>query len=160
VKAALKIEAPAPVTKHPVADRTRFNTADAARAFNHYTIPAGETFEDVLKPGYWARLARLMNLNDLVQVNSDKGDVCAILWVNAHDAASEFVSVKPMMMVTEEPPQLEAYSFAGNTGSWTGPITQWTVRRDEDGQILKRHIPSRSELIRRMHSEEFVARSV
>lgn len=116
----------------PALHPSRFALAE--HKFNRWAIiqPAGEAFEEVLKPGYWAHVGASLRIGDEIRVINDEMNVyarllvvtCERLWANVH-----VLDFQPIEAATEG--GSSEYSVKVE---WAGPHDKHRVFRMRDGQ--------------------------
>jgi hypothetical protein len=124
----------------------RFAVAETKRNQWFATCPQDITPDDVLRPDYWAHIARMLNPLDEIIVTVDTCAWRSVLLVE--DAWNTGARVQRLshhdLTLTEEPENTE-----GLRVQWRGPHAKWCVTR-KDGATLKERLPNRETAMNHM----------
>ena len=112
---------PLRVQVHP----RNFSIAEHARGLYRVTAPAGTKIEQVLAPAYWAHVAKMLRVHDLVEVVGETGDFFLVLLVRDVQEMAATVSVLQRH-------DLEAVDTTANPDDFRYEYTEalkWSVHR-------------------------------
>lgn len=99
-------------------------------------VPAGVTYDDVLKPEYWAHVAGRLKPLAMIRVFPEDGTWEAELRVR--NVGNQWAKVSPIRHV-EWPVDILAQS-AGFDVVWRGPHQKWCIVRKVDNEIVDKEI--------------------
>ena len=127
---AMKKEKPVPKL-HP----SRKSPADATRNVWCIVPEAGVEYNDVLKPEFWAHVAKDLRPGDRVEVMAEDGDYFAELYVRRVGKLAADVAELRRKVFKVKVASTEASS--GHTVQWKGPHHRWAVVRESDGVAVQ-----------------------
>ena len=134
---------------------SRFKPIDYVRTHYHATAEEGTPIDAILKPEYFAHVARLVRIGDEITVVSEDGSYRlhlevadkANLWVRVHLLHKwEWVgeNAEPQPDVGEKPANPdEPYKAL-----WKGPAIRWCIQRQSDGMIVQENIEDKAQAIK------------
>lgn len=98
------------------------------------TLPEGTLFEDLLRPAFWANVAKKFERCAMVDAVTDDGSFYAQMLVT--NAGSGFAEVVTINHVDLQPSTEEELS-ADFAVAWKGPHLKYAVIRQSDKEMLK-----------------------
>jgi hypothetical protein len=111
----------------------RCSTAEFKRAI-HYAAPEpGTELKAVLEPSYWANYARMLSVNDRIEVSPEDGTWWAELLVR--EVRHAFAAVAIISKVEFAASAVDDIDFAGHIIRYAGPARQWVVIRKAKGKL-------------------------
>lgn len=113
---------------------SRFKLAEYARATHHVTPEPGTPLKEMLKPEYWAHVARKMKVGDRIEVDAEERTWFAELYVRGVSAAA--VSVAVLRHIEFNKPDSEEAGEAECSAKHAGRGV-WRVIRNADKAIVQ-----------------------
>jgi hypothetical protein len=122
---------------------------NAAHYYASYAVvlPFGLSFEDALKPEFWAHCAPKLRQHDLIRLIPEEGTYFAELLVLS--SGRGFVNVKTLRHVSLGAEDLDASNVSDLVEvKWRGPHSKWSIVRNSDSTVLKEGIVEKADALR------------
>jgi hypothetical protein len=119
---------------------SRLKLAEYARSIHHVTPEPGTPLREMLKPEYWAHVARKMKVGDRIEVDAEERTWFAELYVRGVTPTS--VAVVIMRTVEFNKPESEEDAGAEYSAKHAGRGV-WRVIRNSDKAIVQDSFPTK-----------------
>ena len=135
----------AQVPKPKMLNEADFTLTEAAQVFNTVTPPAGTTREDMLRPLFWAHVAK--NLRPLTEVRAmpKDGSWYGLYLVLYADRTQAKVKELGFWSLDESAPAPDAEDYEVK---WISPPSKWGVIRLADKEKVQDGFPSKDEALK------------
>lgn len=122
---------------------SRFKLAQYDRQDWVVNCEYGTTTEDILDPGYWALVAKLMKPYDHIEARAEDGSWIVYLVVTGCDRAWARVAVDRTLKLTT--PDVAQTQTVKHRVEWKGPQYKYSVIRVADSEKLRDGFVSKDE---------------
>lgn len=122
---------------------------NAAHYYASYAVvlPAGLSFEEALKPEFWAHLAGRLRQHDTIRIIPEEATYFAELLVLS--AGRGFVNVKTLRHVPLGEDEIDSSNVNDLVEvKWRGPHSKWSIVRRSDGAVLKEGVVEKPDALR------------
>ena len=114
---------------------SRFSAANQVRNVWAVTPEEGTDFDELLRPDYWAHIAKSLRPNDILEVVPDENDYFARLMVR--DVGNIWAEVVLLDRYEFEAIEDRTVRPDGLAVTWKGPHLRFSVIRVADGKVVK-----------------------
>lgn len=135
-----------------------FKNAEYERTVWQAVIEPGISFDEVMKPQFWAHIAAKLVPNARIEVLSETGEYFAELLVMSCDRTWAKVALLRFVELSAPAGNVEIEA-AGYKIEWKGPTRKHVVIRLADNEIIKDELPRKAdaELWVREHAKAMAA---
>lgn len=109
------------------------------------TVPNATTKEDLLRPEFWAHVARDLKPEDVMHVRTEDGSYRAELLVLDRGTFGAKMGVKNEYRFDSVEPSEQSSVPKGHKVEWSGPHTKFRVVRESDRKVLKDGFENKTE---------------
>lgn len=113
---------------------SRFGLAEHKRRIWSIVPEHGTEFDEILKPSYWAHVAKQLRITDRIEVHAEDG--CYFAELIVRDAGNLFASVGVLRKIDLDTVK-SGNAEAGYDVAWKGPHRKFAVIRLSDDAIVK-----------------------
>lgn len=120
-------------------------SAEGARNWQYAEIPIGVSFEDAMKPTYWAHFTKVVRPNDILELMADDGSWEA--WVRVMYVGQAEVRLSKIHYVTHGDVGITEVTDQNYTVKWKGPALKFCVVNTDTNDIIKDRLYPQAEAL-------------